>query len=302
MRASTALLRGVLLVVLLACAAARAAPMRFVYPPPEVPGDERHLYYWQLLDAALASNEERYGKYTLSPFALPMTFQRAAAEVEAGGARVNVISRATSLDLEKRLLPVRIPLDKGLLGVRLFLIMPETQARLDRVKTLADLRQFSIGQGSSWTDVRILESAGFKLVLADAYAPLFAMLAARRFDLFSRGAIEIEAELASQRKTFPEMTIDKRLILHYPMPRYFFVPRTSEGRRMAERIEDGLQRLRRSGEFERRYLSWKGLVLKDLELSGRTVLRLPNPELSPEAPLADAYWWDDLASEVGTPR
>lgn len=301
MRISLAVLRGSLLLLVL-CAAAGAAPMRFVYPPPEAPGDERHLYYWRLLDAALASNKDRYGDYTLSPFALPMTFQRSATEVEAGGARVNVVSRATNLDLEKRLLPVRIPLDKGLLGVRLFLIMPETQARLDRVRTLSDLRQFSIGQGSNWADVRILESAGFRLVLADAYTPLFAMLAARRFDLFSRGAIEIEAELASQRKTFPEMAIDKRLMLYYPMPRYFFVPRTSEGRRMAERIEDGLHRLRRSGEFERRYQSWKKLVLKDLELSGRTVFRLTNPELSPETPLADAYWWDDLASEVGTPR
>ena len=35
---------------------------------------------------------------------------------------------------------------------------------------------------------------------------------------------------------------------------------------MAQRIADGLQRLRRSGEFERRYLAWKKLVLKDLEL------------------------------------
>ena len=32
----------------------RAASMDFVYPPPEAAGDERHLYYWQLLDAAHA--------------------------------------------------------------------------------------------------------------------------------------------------------------------------------------------------------------------------------------------------------
>ena len=43
-------------------------------------------------------------------------------------------------------------------------------------------------------------------------------------------------------------------------------------------------------------------MLKDIHLSGRTVFRLPNPELSPEAPLADKYWWDDLAAEVSAPR
>ena len=289
-----------LLLFCIFCAAARAEPMRFVYPPPEAVGDERHLYYWQLLDAALSSNRDKYGEFSATPFALPMTFQRGVAEVESGDGRVNIISRATNRDLEKRLLPVRIPLDKGLLGVRLFLIMPETQPRLDQVKTLADLRRFTIGQSSSWSDVRILQPAGFKLVLADAYLPLFSMLAARRFDLFSRGAIEIEAEWASHRAL--GLMIERRVLLHYPLPRYFFVPRTPEGQRMAQRIEDGLWRLRRSGEFERRYQAWKKLVLKDLELSGRIVFTLPNPELSPETPLADKYWWDDLASEVGTPR
>ena len=70
---------------------------------------------------------------------------------------------------------------------------------------------------------------------------------------------------------------------------------------MAERIEDGLQRLRRSGEFERRYQAWKKLVLKDVSLSGRIVFRLPNTELSKETPLADRYWWDDMATEIGSP-
>ena len=272
--------------------------MHFVYPPPEEAGDERHLYYWQLLDAALASNREHYGNYTAVPFTSPMTFQRAAAEVETVGGKVNIVSRATNLDLERRLRPIRIPLDKGLLGARMFLVMPKTQLRLEKVRTLDDLRQFSIGQSSSWTDVQILKSAGFKLVLSDTYSPLFSMLGAGRFDLFSRGAIEIASEWRQHRNAVPGLMIEKRFILHYPLPRYFFVPRTPEGERMAERIEDGLQRLRQSGEFERRYQTWKKVVLKDTQLAGRKVFRISNPELSPETPLADKYWWDDLSAEV----
>ena len=78
--------------------------------------------------------------------------------------------------------------------------------------------------------------------------------------------------------------------------------RDAAGARMAERIEDGLQRLRRSGEFERRYQSWKKLVFKDIQLAGRVVFRLPNQELSPETPLNDKYWWDDLAAELAPRR
>ena len=204
----------------------------------------------------------------------------------------------TNLELERRLRPIRIPLDKGLLGFRLFLVMPDTQERLNRVQSLIDLQQCSIGQSSSWTDVRILRPAGFTLVLSDAYTPLFGMLGGHRFDLFSRGAIEIDAEWRANRDQVPGMMIEQRLALHYPMPRYFFVSRTPEGERMAVRIEDGLQRLRQSGEFERRYQAWKKLVFNDLQLSGRLVFKLPNPELSEDAPLADRYWWDDLASEL----
>ena len=287
--------------LLLLCAGAQAEPMRFVYPPPEAAGDERHLYYWQLLDAALAANRDKYGDYRATAYTTAMTFQRSVAEVESGRGAVNIVSRATNPDLEKRLRPIRIPLDKGLLGFRMFLVMPETQARLEKVKTLDELKQFTIGQSSSWTDVRVLQAAGFKLVLADAYTPLFSMLGGRRFDLFARGAIEIEAEWRANRDNVPGMLIEKRFALHYPMPRYFFVSRTEEGERMAERIEDGLQRLRVSGEFERRYQAWKKLVLGDLQLPGRTVFRLPNPELSPEAP-TDKFWWDDLAAELAAPR
>ncbi len=290
------------LLLLLCSAVLRAETMSFVYPPPEAAGDERHLYYWQLLDAALASNRDKYGDYSTAAYSVPMTFQRAVAEVASGKGRVNIVSRATNLDLEKRLRPIRIPLDKGLLGVRMFLVMPDTQLWLEQTRTLDELKRFSIGQSSSWTDVRILESAGFKLVLSDTYTPLFAMLGAGRFDLFARGAIEIAAEWRAYKDAVPGLMIEKYFLLQYPMPRYFFVPRTEEGERMAERIEDGLRRLRRSGEFERRYQNWKKLVFKDIQLAGRIVFRLPNPELSPETPLDDKYWWDDLAAELAPRR
>lgn len=279
-----------------------AQTMRFIYPPPESATDARYLYYWQLLDAALAANRAQYGDYMLASYDTAMTFQRAVAEVESGQGRVNIVSRATNRDLESRMRAVPIPLDKGLLGTRMFLVTPETQKRLEQVHTLDQLKQFTIGQGSTWTDVKVLDAAGFKLVLADDYNGLFAMVAAGRFDLFSRGAVEIEAEWRARKEALPNLMIEKRLLLQYPMPRYFFVPRNAEGERMALRIEDGLKRLRASGEFERRYLAWKKLVLKDLDLAGRTVFRLPNPQLTEAAPLNDPYWWDDLGAELAPAR
>ncbi|MEC5398296.1 hypothetical protein [Uliginosibacterium sp. H1] len=295
--------RRILLGLLLLCASswalAQTSPaVRFTYPPPETANDQRHLYYWQVLEAALASNRDKYGDFAVEPYATPMTFQRAAAEVETGKGRVNIVARATNLDLETRLRPIRLPLDKGLLGARLFLVTQDTAAKLEKVRTLEELQQYTIGQNSAWTDVKILQNAGFKVVIADDYEGLFQMLSAKRFDLFSRGAIEIDAEWKAHRDTLPNLVIDRSFMLYYPLPRYFFVPRTAEGEKMAERIEDGLRRLQKSGEFERRYQDYKRLVLKDVSLAGRRVFRLTNTQLSPETPLSDKYWWDDLSAEL----
>ena len=295
-------LHGWLLVCLSALtqAAGAAEPMHFIHPPPENANDKRHTYYWDLLDAALKSNRSKYGDYKITAYHLPMNFQRAAAEVEAGETgRVNIVSRATNLDLEARLRAIPLPLDKGLLGYRMFLIMPDTQAKLDKVQTLDELKQFSVGQASFWTDTKILSDNQFKLVLADNYEGLFQLLGVRRYDLLSRGAIEIQAEWQARHAQIPGLSIEQSMVLAYPMPRYFFVPRNPMGEKMAERIEDGLRRLAKSGEFDRRYKAYKKLVLADLKLSGRKVFRLTNTQLSDKAPpLSDKMWWDDLAAEL----
>lgn len=292
-----------LLIALFALIVWRLAPaaetMRFIHAPPEIRGDQRHTYYWELLAAALESNKSQFGPYTVEAYETPMNFARATSEVEAGEkGRVNIVARATNLELESRLRPIPLPLDRGLLGYRLFLIMPEMQERLDKVNSLDDLRQFSIGQATPWTDVKILEANQFKLVLANDYDGLFKMLGARRFDLFSRGLNEIYGEWTAQKDSVPGLTIERGLILHYQMPRYFFVSRNEQGARMAARIEDGMRRLAKSGEFERRYQAYKKLVLADINLSGRRILRLGNPQLSPLAPTQDKFWWDDLSSEL----
>lgn len=275
-------------------------PMHFIHPPPENASDKRHTYYWEILEAALQATRVQYGDYRITSYGIPMNFQRAVAEVEAGEkGRINIVSRATNLDLEARMRAIPIPLDKGLLGYRLFLIMPETQARLDKVQTLDDLKQFTIGQASTWTDTKILSDNKFKLELADNYEGLFKMLGIRRFDLFSRGVIEIQGEWMAHKNTVPGLSIEKNLVLAYPMPRYFFVPKNKEGEKMAARIEAGLRLLAKSGEFERRYQAYKKLVLADLNLSGRKVFRLTNTQLSDKAPpFSDKFWWDDLSAEL----
>ena len=67
-------------------------------------------------------------------------------------------------EYERRLVPIRFPLDKGLLGYRVFLIRRETQAALDAVNDLNGLRKHSIGQGQGGATSRSWRNAGLTVV------------------------------------------------------------------------------------------------------------------------------------------
>src|ERR1700722_8111522 len=76
---------------------------------------------------------------------------------------LNVAWSSTSVAKEKNLLPIRIPISKGILGYRIALIAKDKQAKFDQVKTLADIRDFTIGQGLGWGDIKVYEANGFNV-------------------------------------------------------------------------------------------------------------------------------------------
>jgi hypothetical protein len=197
--------------------------MHYVYPPPESGADVRLNYYWELLQAALDETTPKWGPYALYASSKPMNAARAELLLTAA-TDISVMARTASIAREQALRPIRIPLDKGLTGYRLFLIKAETQPRVDSVRTLEQLQAFSIGQGATWVDTEILRASGFTVVTAPTYELLLPMLDSSRFDLFSRGVNEISHELASGSQTYGTLAIERRLLLYYPLPRYFFSP------------------------------------------------------------------------------
>ena len=279
-------------------------PMRYIYPAPESALDHRLEYYWGLLGAALDASRSSYGPYEMRKSHEGMNAARVAASLESAAPSTGAITVAvlnSSAAREKSLLAVKIPLDKGLTGYRMFLIKQATQDRLDNVQTARDLQAISFGQGSKWVDSEILQAAGMHVELSMTYEGLFQMLNAERFQVFPRGVNEIADELVRHKASMPELAIEKNLLLYYPQPRYFFFSSTPEGRRLAKRVSDGLQQLINSGEFELRYRQFKTDVLANLSLAGRRVIRLDNPALSPDTPLANKDLWDSLSAELKAP-
>jgi hypothetical protein len=269
-----------------------------IYPRAESATDSQTLYDYELLRQALEATVATHGPYELRASVASMNQARAADEIASGSGLVNVFARSTTIEHEQRFLPVRVPIDKGLISYRVFLIRGDMQPRFAAVNSLDDLRAYSVGSFQTWADTRILRDGGFKVVTGDSYEGLFRMLVARRFDFFSRSADEAYREFDERHELLPDMRVEDKLLLHFPTTRLFFVQRSPEGTKLAARIEAGLDRMMKDGSFDAYFLKAKGPLIERAHLRTRKVFRIDNPVLSAETQALrksrPEMWFDPL--------
>ncbi|MBV8501162.1 MAG: hypothetical protein JO006_05540 [Paucibacter sp.] len=277
--------------LLMAAGRAFALADAFIYPRPESDTDHRYEYEWKLLQTALDKTIVDYGPYTLGPSSQVMNQARLAGEIEAGSGRVSIFVRGTSAALEATLLPVRIPLDKGLLGYRVFIIRAADRERFAAIRSLDELRRLSAGQVNTWSDVQILRDGGFNVITGHHVGTVFKMLAAGRFDFFPRGPDEAYRDSDEWRDAVAGLVVEKTLLLHYPFARYFFVQRSPAGARMATRVELGLNRMLKDGSFDTLFMQYKGPLIAKADLRNRRVFELNNVALPPGAPTGRKELW-----------
>jgi ABC-type amino acid transport substrate-binding protein len=289
--------RLLLAAALCLAAAGAGATDRLVYPMTSLDDiDSRYDYDWAVLRTALEKTAPRFGPFEIRQSTHAMSWQRIAQELALPGGGVNVIARSTSPELEKQFIPIRLPIDRGLLGYRIFLVREADLPRFAAVRTLEDLRKLRAGQGKDWIDVPILRGGGLTVVEGGTYRGLFAMLDAGRFDFFSRGIDEAGREYQERRATYPNMAVEPTLLLQYPLPLYFFLRRDAEGKRLAQRIEAGMEMMIRDGSLNVLFQKFKGESIRTGALQKRRVIHLDNPHITPETPLSRAELWFNPAT------
>lgn len=286
----------VLAVATLPRAPAAAEPMTYLHHGPESALDKRYLYHWEILRTALERTTARWGPYRMVESSEPMTERRQRFELENATGKLTVMYLSTVPELEQKLLPVRIPVDKDLGGYCVFLVRREDRHRFEGARTLDDLRRFRIGLGYGWIDVEILRANGFQVVTGTSYDGLFEMLVQRRFDVFLRAATEVLDELEQRRQALPDLFIEESLVFFYPLPMYFWFPRTAEGRRLAARAEEGMRAMIADGTFDAIFDRYQRQKIERLRLKERRLFRIENPFLGPETPFADKRLWFDPAT------
>ena len=247
----------------------KESPRVVTYPSTGAADDERGDYYVSLLKLALSKAD---GHHVVRASATPSVAMRAFANMAAGQG-IDVIWAPTILEFERDFRPVRIPLDKGILGWRIFLIGEADRDLFGGIRSLDQLRALPAGQVGEWVDTTVLRANGLPVVTATRYESLFKMLAAQRFRYLPRGAGEIAGELRSHGGL--GLVVEPHLALHYPMCTYFFVAR--QNAELARRLEQGLRRAQQDGSFEQLFRQFFGQALQAAQLDRRRVFELDNP-------------------------
>lgn len=277
--------RRPLLFMLAAVAAdAPAAPGRLVYPQ----RDPGRLPAWRYMqDVIKLAITRSGGSYELVESPTPMTQARVVRELTDRSGRIDLAWTMTSIERETQMLPVRVPMDRGLIGWRIAFVRPEDVDRWRELRRLDELAPYVAGQGQDWPDAAILRANGLTVQGISRYEALFDMLKLGRIDYFPRAVFEIDDEAASA--PAQGLAIEPHLLLRYPAASYLFV--RPDRPQLAAELQRGMDAAASDGSLARLFHQYFGDLLRRHHLARRRQLLLKNPLLPPETPLhKPAYW------------
>lgn len=254
------------------------------YPQPT---NDKNALVLELLELAI---EKSGSNIKLEPITESLTSTRAVEEVISGG--LDIYWAGTRQDYEEKMQAIYVPIFKGLLGHRIFIIEQGKQPLFDNINSLADLKRLKAGQGKTWGDTQALLASGIPTVTTLKFPNLFYMLEGDRFDYFPRAVHEPWSEIERFKEL--NLTVEKRILLIYPLAMYFFVAK--ENKELYKAINDGLEKAIADGSFDKVFYS--SPLIKDAlaktNIKERLVIRIPNPGMSQRTPFDRKELWLDL--------
>lgn len=278
---------GVLLLSPLALYAAEAPELRI--PQPRNIDDPAYLYFSGLLQKALrkAADGREIPQLITT---IEMAEDRMLRELRADRI-IDILWLGGSKERARNLLVVPVPLERGLVGYRQFIIRRERLAEFDAIKTVADLAKLKACQGAQWSDTEILRAAKLKLVTSVNSESLFRQLVAGRCDYFPRGFHQARVEMVSRAAKYPDLVVYEPLILHYPFAAYFYLH--PKNKALAQWLRDGLEKMIDDGELIA-YMQQQEHTSHAFPLRGdkeKRLLILPNHNLPAFADEKNPRYW-----------
>ena len=263
------------------------------YTPVEDASDKRLDYPIAVLTLALGKTEKKYGAYKFKSIPAPVSLARSVHELNLdtypnyffpSGEFVQEMSN-------NNLLPVDFPLDHGLLSYRICFVSPAAKAKVATAKNVDDLRQFTMGQGTNWPDIPILEMNGFRVQQVTNYMGLFKMVMGNRIDLFCRGITELHKEY-EEYKSMGNLIYDESFVLVYSMPFTLYFNKKSQP--LVDRIEEGLDIAKKDGSLDQLFIKHYRDDILFAKLQKRRFVHLQSPYGKDLSPAFKSFMIDPL--------
>ena len=262
--------------------------MHYIYPRSQSVDDARRSDVIYLMHEALKKTEYKYGPFVLMPVDGAMNYKRAIQMIHEEDL-ITVAWFDTTKQLEQTLLPVLIPIQKGIVGYRVLLIRSEDKGKFVDIDTVDELRQYKNGLVSGWINEGVMKANELPYVTGINYEDLFKMLDVGRFDYFSRGIVEAFTELEDRDEAFPNLMVEENILLHYDKPMYLFT--SKERPELNKRLHEGLMMLIEDGSYEKIFCKFHGDSIRKTNISERVKIQLKNNLLLSSAPKNKKFWF-----------
>lgn len=255
----------------------------------EIEAKVAESYYVQLLHKALVRGAK--GREVPVFKFIPFMEQGRAMHELMRGELLDVDWFGTDLERESNLRVIHIPLERGLLSYRQFIIHRDNREKFDEVINLNDLKKYIACQGLNWPDSKILQAAGLRVNELSGFESMFRQVAAKRCDYFPRAYFEADSELEVRQSQYKNLIKYESIILHYPLAVYFFVNKKNEY--LAQWIEQGLELMIDNGELlEHMKLQPETAHIFPLVIPKNTVwIEMNNPFLSAGTDYKNSRYW-----------
>lgn len=186
----------------------------------------------------------------------------------------------SSAEREQENLAVYVPLARGLLGYRVFIVHPDLAKQFADIEIDA-LKQLIAVQGAGWPDTETLRYNNLEIEEVP-YRMTFKLIDTRMADYFPRSVIEVQAEINNRPQL--SLALEESVALYYPSPVYFFVNKANT--QLANRIHRGLDIALQDGSFTALFDSQTFATVAKKQFKNRRVISLENPTLTEKSKLA----------------
>ena len=254
--------------------------------------DDAQFYYpIELLEATLAITEDVYPACKVVKHSALSEKRRVQALIQES--EVDIIWLPARTQVSEQILPIKKPIRLGLLGWRVLVVNKQNKDDINLATSISELNRYRAGFGKHWSDLPVMLKNFDNVIVHTNLDALYYMLEYQRFDFFSRAIFEVKNEMSALDPSLINLSDADQLLLHYPNYSYFFVKANNPA--LAERIEMGLARLNKNGEWRRLFARYYAPVLKQMGFNKRRLIELSAPEPQKRHPEYEASYQELMA-------